>query len=82
MAFMFNLSDASSCVKALLEAFLFSSPCSCLSCVLNMYSFWMLFSSGTENVINACVEIGIQYLIYTSSMGVVGPNVKGDTFIK
>ncbi|XP_059414212.1 3 beta-hydroxysteroid dehydrogenase type 7-like isoform X2 [Carassius carassius] len=37
---------------------------------------------GTENVINACVEIGIQYLIYTSSMEVVGPNVKGDTFIR
>ncbi|KAA0705654.1 3 beta-hydroxysteroid dehydrogenase type 7 3 beta-hydroxysteroid dehydrogenase type VII [Triplophysa tibetana] len=37
---------------------------------------------GTENVINACVEIGIQYLIYTSSMEVVGPNTKGDTFIR
>ncbi|TRY98222.1 hypothetical protein DNTS_035192 [Danionella cerebrum] len=37
---------------------------------------------GTENVINACVEIGIQYLVYTSSMEVVGPNVKGDTFIR
>ncbi|KAL4617782.1 3 beta-hydroxysteroid dehydrogenase type 7-like [Arapaima gigas] len=37
---------------------------------------------GTRNVINACVETGIQYLIYTSSMEVVGPNVKGDHFIR
>ncbi|XP_066498051.1 3 beta-hydroxysteroid dehydrogenase type 7 [Hoplias malabaricus] len=37
---------------------------------------------GTENVINACVELGIQYLVYTSSMEVVGPNVKGDAFIR
>lgn len=37
---------------------------------------------GTENVINACVETGIQYLIYTSSMEVVGPNIKGDAFIR
>ncbi|KAL2100953.1 hypothetical protein ACEWY4_002714 [Coilia grayii] len=37
---------------------------------------------GTENMINACVENGIQYLVYTSSMEVVGPNVKGDPFIR
>ncbi|XP_061087677.1 3 beta-hydroxysteroid dehydrogenase type 7 isoform X2 [Conger conger] len=37
---------------------------------------------GTVNVINACVETGIQYLVYTSSMEVVGPNVKGDPFIR
>ena len=37
---------------------------------------------GTENVINACVENGIQYLVYTSSMEVVGPNVKGDSFVR
>ncbi|XP_064843728.1 3 beta-hydroxysteroid dehydrogenase type 7-like [Oncorhynchus masou masou] len=37
---------------------------------------------GTVNVINACVENGIQYLVYTSSMEVVGPNVKGDPFIR
>ncbi|KAG7492211.1 hypothetical protein MATL_G00011980 [Megalops atlanticus] len=37
---------------------------------------------GTVNVINACVESGIQYLVYTSSMEVVGPNVKGDPFIR
>ncbi|KAJ7989547.1 hypothetical protein DPEC_G00305670 [Dallia pectoralis] len=35
---------------------------------------------GTVNVINACVENGIQYLVYTSSMEVVGPNVTGDIF--
>lgn len=38
--------------------------------------------SGTENVINACVENGIQSLVYTSSMEVIGPNVKGDHFIR
>lgn len=37
---------------------------------------------GTENVINACVENSIQYLVYTSSMEVVGPNVKGDPFLR
>ncbi|XP_035263043.1 3 beta-hydroxysteroid dehydrogenase type 7-like [Anguilla anguilla] len=37
---------------------------------------------GTVNVINACVETGIQYLVYTSSMEVVGPNVKGDSFVR
>ncbi|XP_069508026.1 3 beta-hydroxysteroid dehydrogenase type 7 isoform X2 [Ambystoma mexicanum] len=37
---------------------------------------------GTENVIQACVEHGIEYLIYTSSMEVVGPNVKGDPFYR
>ena len=37
---------------------------------------------GTENVIQACVELGVQYLVYTSSMEVVGPNVEGDPFIK
>jgi cholest-5-ene-3beta,7alpha-diol 3beta-dehydrogenase len=40
------------------------------------------FLTGTVNVINACVENGIQYLVYTSSMEVVGPNVKGDPFIR
>ncbi|XP_053194498.1 3 beta-hydroxysteroid dehydrogenase type 7 [Scomber japonicus] len=38
--------------------------------------------TGTENVINACVENGIQSLVYTSSMEVIGPNVKGDHFIR
>ncbi|KAM6966067.1 3 beta-hydroxysteroid dehydrogenase type 7 [Tautogolabrus adspersus] len=38
--------------------------------------------SGTENVISACVECGIQSLLYTSSMEVVGPNVKGDNFVR
>ncbi|XP_069021621.1 3 beta-hydroxysteroid dehydrogenase type 7 [Embiotoca jacksoni] len=35
---------------------------------------------GTENVINACVECGIERLVYTSSMEVIGPNVNGDQF--
>ncbi|XP_060921523.1 3 beta-hydroxysteroid dehydrogenase type 7 [Labrus mixtus] len=38
--------------------------------------------TGTENVISACVECGIQSLLYTSSMEVVGPNVKGDHFVR
>ncbi|KAJ8245910.1 hypothetical protein GJAV_G00261600 [Gymnothorax javanicus] len=37
---------------------------------------------GTVNVINACEATGIQYLVYTSSMEVVGPNVRGDPFIR
>ncbi|XP_041633941.1 3 beta-hydroxysteroid dehydrogenase type 7 [Cheilinus undulatus] len=37
---------------------------------------------GTENVINACVECGIQSLLYTSSMEVIGPNVRGDHFVR
>ncbi|XP_034047214.1 3 beta-hydroxysteroid dehydrogenase type 7 [Thalassophryne amazonica] len=38
--------------------------------------------TGTENVINACVENGIQYLVYTSSMEVVGPNSNRDPFLR
>ncbi|KAG7459923.1 hypothetical protein MATL_G00215750 [Megalops atlanticus] len=37
---------------------------------------------GTVNMIDACVENGVQYLVYTSSMEVVGPNIKGDPFIR
>nr|XP_015201646.1 PREDICTED: uncharacterized protein LOC102690188 [Lepisosteus oculatus] len=39
-------------------------------------------SAGTENVLRACEELGVQYLVYTSSMEVVGPNVKGDHFYR
>ncbi|XP_028841065.1 3 beta-hydroxysteroid dehydrogenase type 7 isoform X2 [Denticeps clupeoides] len=35
---------------------------------------------GTQHIIDACVENSIQYLVYTSSMEVVGPNIRGDTF--
>ncbi|XP_029997023.1 3 beta-hydroxysteroid dehydrogenase type 7-like [Sphaeramia orbicularis] len=38
--------------------------------------------SGTENVINACVENSIQSLVYTSSTSVIGPNMNGDPFIR
>nr|UBZ25226.1 hydroxy-delta-5-steroid dehydrogenase, 3 beta- and steroid delta-isomerase 7 [Centropyge vrolikii] len=38
--------------------------------------------TGTQNVINACVECGIQCLVYTSSMEVIGPNIDGDHFIR
>ncbi|XP_070836865.1 3 beta-hydroxysteroid dehydrogenase type 7 [Chaetodon trifascialis] len=38
--------------------------------------------TGTENVINACVERGIQSLIYTSSMEVIGPNISGEHFVR
>ncbi|XP_042328813.1 3 beta-hydroxysteroid dehydrogenase type 7 isoform X1 [Sceloporus undulatus] len=37
---------------------------------------------GTQNVIEACVSEGTQYLVYTSSMEVVGPNTKGDPFYR
>ncbi|XP_064425642.1 3 beta-hydroxysteroid dehydrogenase type 7 [Latimeria chalumnae] len=37
---------------------------------------------GTEHLIEACVQCGTQYLIYTSSMEVVGPNIKGDPFYR
>nr|XP_014434650.1 3 beta-hydroxysteroid dehydrogenase type 7 [Pelodiscus sinensis] len=37
---------------------------------------------GTRNVIDACIEHRVQYLIYTSSMEVVGPNTKGDPFYR
>lgn len=38
--------------------------------------------TGTENVIRACVELGVQSLVYTSSMEVIGPNVHGENFIR
>ncbi|CAH2307958.1 3 beta-hydroxysteroid dehydrogenase type 7 isoform X2 [Pelobates cultripes] len=38
--------------------------------------------NGTENVLQVCGEEGIQYLIYTSSMEVVGPNQHGDHFYR
>ncbi|KAM6451625.1 3 beta-hydroxysteroid dehydrogenase type 7 isoform 2-T4 [Liasis olivaceus] len=37
---------------------------------------------GTKNVIEACATQGTQYLIYTSSMEVVGPNIKGHPFYR
>uniref|UniRef100_H2LA19 Hydroxy-delta-5-steroid dehydrogenase, 3 beta- and steroid delta-isomerase n=1 Tax=Oryzias latipes TaxID=8090 RepID=H2LA19_ORYLA len=36
--------------------------------------------TGTENVVKACVACGTQYLLYTSSMEVIGPNANGDHF--
>ncbi|XP_059979374.1 3 beta-hydroxysteroid dehydrogenase type 7 isoform X4 [Lagenorhynchus albirostris] len=35
---------------------------------------------GTRNVIEACVQTGTRFLVYTSSMEVVGPNIKGQPF--
>ncbi|XP_077170767.1 3 beta-hydroxysteroid dehydrogenase type 7 isoform X2 [Paroedura picta] len=37
---------------------------------------------GTQNVIEACVTQGTQYLVYTSTMEVVGPNARGDPFFR
>ncbi|OBS63463.1 hypothetical protein A6R68_08017 [Neotoma lepida] len=37
---------------------------------------------GTQNVIEACIQTGTQFLVYTSSMEVVGPNVKGHPFYR
>lgn len=39
-------------------------------------------STGTENVLRACVECGVPSLIYTSSMHVVGPNDNKDHFVR
>ncbi|AEN03738.1 hydroxysteroid dehydrogenase [Yokapox virus] len=36
---------------------------------------------GTETILSICVHLGIQYLIYTSGMEVVGPNIYGDQFV-
>ncbi|XP_069591150.1 3 beta-hydroxysteroid dehydrogenase type 7 [Ranitomeya imitator] len=38
--------------------------------------------TGTENVLRVCEEEGIQYLLYTSSMEVVGPNLHKDPFYR
>lgn len=38
--------------------------------------------TGTENVVKACVECGIQCLVYTSSMEAIGPNTDGDHFVR
>ncbi|KAM6155890.1 3 beta-hydroxysteroid dehydrogenase type 7 [Rhynchocyon petersi] len=37
---------------------------------------------GTQNVIEACVRTGTRFLVYTSSMEVVGPNTKGHPFYR
>ncbi|XP_006896663.1 PREDICTED: 3 beta-hydroxysteroid dehydrogenase type 7 [Elephantulus edwardii] len=37
---------------------------------------------GTQNVIDACVRNGTRFLVYTSSMEVVGPNTKGHPFYR
>lgn len=39
-------------------------------------------TAGTRNVIEACVQAGTQFLVYTSSMEVVGPNVRGHPFYR
>ncbi|XP_059500366.1 LOW QUALITY PROTEIN: 3 beta-hydroxysteroid dehydrogenase type 7 [Stegostoma tigrinum] len=50
-------------------------------------SFWPFISApairaGTQNVLQACKDLGVRYLVYTSSMEVVGPNMNGDHFIR
>uniref|UniRef100_A0A5F8HGZ8 Hydroxy-delta-5-steroid dehydrogenase, 3 beta- and steroid delta-isomerase 7 n=1 Tax=Monodelphis domestica TaxID=13616 RepID=A0A5F8HGZ8_MONDO len=37
---------------------------------------------GTQNVIEACVQTGTRFLVYTSSMEAVGPNSKGHPFYR
>ncbi|XP_050162148.1 3 beta-hydroxysteroid dehydrogenase type 7 isoform X1 [Myiozetetes cayanensis] len=37
---------------------------------------------GTKNVIWGCQDRGVPVLIYTSSMEVVGPNTRGDPFVR
>ncbi|AUL80631.1 MC152 [Vaccinia virus] len=36
---------------------------------------------GTQTILAACVDLGIKYFIYTSSMEAIGPNKHGDPFI-
>ncbi|XP_067881907.1 3 beta-hydroxysteroid dehydrogenase type 7 isoform X2 [Heterodontus francisci] len=43
---------------------------------------WAVNYHGTCNVLEACKELGVQYLLHTSTMEVVGPNMKGDHFIR
>ena len=35
---------------------------------------------GTQDVTEACIQTGTQFLVYTSSMDTVGPNSKGHPF--
>uniref|UniRef100_A0A3P9AVX0 Hydroxy-delta-5-steroid dehydrogenase, 3 beta- and steroid delta-isomerase n=1 Tax=Maylandia zebra TaxID=106582 RepID=A0A3P9AVX0_9CICH len=44
------------------------------------YDLSSLVDVWYKNVIKACVECGIECLLYTSSMEVVGPNINGDHF--
>ncbi|XP_020864164.1 3 beta-hydroxysteroid dehydrogenase type 7 isoform X1 [Phascolarctos cinereus] len=37
---------------------------------------------GTQNVIDACVQTGTRFLVYTSSMEALGPNTKGHPFYR
>lgn len=37
---------------------------------------------GTKNVIRGCQAWGVPILVYTSSMEVVGPNTRGDPFVR
>lgn len=43
---------------------------------------WATNYQGTCNVLEACKELEIQYLLYTSSMEVVGPNINREHFIR
>ncbi|XP_056414461.1 3 beta-hydroxysteroid dehydrogenase type 7-like [Hyla sarda] len=37
---------------------------------------------GTENVINACLVKDVPYLVYTSSIAAVGPNINNDPLVR
>ncbi|XP_075054293.1 3 beta-hydroxysteroid dehydrogenase type 7-like [Mixophyes fleayi] len=48
---------------------------------LNIFPFKKLEAinvGGTENVLNACLAMGVPYLLYTSSIAAVGPNTNSD----
>uniref|UniRef100_A0A8C6R072 Hydroxy-delta-5-steroid dehydrogenase, 3 beta- and steroid delta-isomerase 7 n=1 Tax=Nannospalax galili TaxID=1026970 RepID=A0A8C6R072_NANGA len=49
---------------------------------LHLSSWLEELKTGTQNVIEACVQTGTQFLVYTSSMEVVGPNIKGHPFYR
>lgn len=52
----------------------FTFPC-CFNILF--YQFFLLQSIGTVNVIEACVELNVKRLIYTSSPSVVFDGVHG-----
>ncbi|XP_032904582.1 3 beta-hydroxysteroid dehydrogenase type 7-like [Amblyraja radiata] len=43
---------------------------------------WAVNYQGTLNVVNACRELGIRYLVHTSSMEALGPNKHGSHFVR
>nr|WGO62755.1 3 beta-hydroxysteroid dehydrogenase/delta 5->4 isomerase [Wadden Sea poxvirus] len=45
------------------------------------FTIYNINFNGTKNIITACIASGVRYLIYTSSMEVIGPNKYGTPFV-